>query len=95
MEEARVAESQLGSERDQERRKMEEELAKERAVLAEKVERMAALEARLGVQKDELDRRQASVATAEKRLEKKLGDIAIREEELRVIEEVRFKTKLP
>ena len=88
LEEARVAESKLATDRELERRKQEDELAKDRSGMTEKVQRLSALEARLNVQKEELERRETSLNTLEKRLEVKSENLTRQEAEVKVAEEV-------
>nr|CAB3244951.1 fas-binding factor 1 homolog [Phallusia mammillata] len=71
LEEARAAESERMSQREVERRNAAEELARERASLAGRSERMSALEARLNAEKSESDRKSDLMRKEERELEER------------------------
>ena len=58
MENSQAAELKQAMDREKDRRRIENELAKERAAVTEKMERLASLEARLQTQQEELEQRQ-------------------------------------
>ena len=88
LEEARSAEVKQTADRENEWRRIENHLARERSEVVEKTERLASLEARLQVQKEELERREAALQLSEKRKLEKEEDLRNREEELKIGEEV-------
>lgn len=88
LEEARSAEVKQTADREAEWRRIENHLAKERSAVLEKTERLSSLEARLTVQKEEVERREAALEESEKRRLEKEEKLRNREDEIKIGEEV-------
>ncbi|XP_078493491.1 fas-binding factor 1 homolog isoform X2 [Ciona intestinalis] len=86
-EEAREAEVALAAQRDREARSAMESLARNRSNLAERSERMVAVETKLHLQKEEYERRMATLKSNEQSLEERRESLVMREKDLRENEE--------
>jgi len=89
LEEARAAELERISQRESDRRNAEDELHRERAALAVRAEKVAALEARLGVQKKELDQRSDVMKESESTLQERKEEILRMEKDAKNLLEVK------